>query len=71
MQGNFELTLREPSNKIIHATRVISEWKRSTTEGVEFKFWSGTLKLSGDRNGKPWCLRLYVSSWGRAMQRFL
>jgi hypothetical protein len=71
MQGNFELTLRELSNKIIHATHVIPEWERSTTEGIEFKFWSGTLELSGNRNGKPWCLRLCISSWARAMQQFL
>lgn len=69
--GHFELGLRELTNKIIHATRVVPEWERGSANGVEFKFWSGTLELSGDRDGKPWSLRLYVSSWARAMQRFL
>ncbi len=69
--GDFELTLRELSNKIIHATRVVPEWQCSTVDGTEFKFWSGTLALSGERGGKPWDLRLNVSAWAHAMQRFL
>ena len=69
--GTFELTLREVSNKIIHATRVVPEWKASRTRGFSFKFWSGTLALSGARGSGAWELQLKVASWAQAMQRFL
>ncbi len=69
--GSFDLTLRELSNKIIHATRVIPEWENSIADGVQFKFWRGTLSLSGDRGGQPWGLQLNIVSWARGMQRFL
>lgn len=69
--GSFPLSLRELSNKIIHATRVAPAWQCASADGVEFKFWGGTLELSGDRDGKPWSLKLLVSAWACAMQRFL
>ena len=69
--GDFELTLRELSNKIIHATRVVPEWESGYINDIEFKFWNGTLALSGERNGKPWELKLHTFQWALAMQRFL
>ena len=69
--GNFPLSLRELSNKIIHATRVAPAWECASADEVEFKFWGGALELSGDRDGKLWSLKLLVSAWACAMQRYL
>jgi hypothetical protein len=69
--GSFPLTLRELSNKIIHATRVAPIWESASAKEVDFKFWGGALELSGERDGKPWGLKLLVPAWACAMQRFL
>ncbi|MCP5270135.1 MAG: hypothetical protein H6932_02780 [Burkholderiaceae bacterium] len=70
-EGNFEVSLRELSNKIIHATHVVPVWGRSRQGGATFKYWSGQLELSGTHQRKAWKLSLNVSEWAAAMQHFL
>jgi hypothetical protein len=71
ISGAFHLTLRESCNKIIHAGRVVPEWASAQEQGVTFKYWDGTIKLSGEPQSAPWEVILEVADWARAMQRFL
>jgi hypothetical protein len=69
-RGQFDLSLREISNKIIHSTRVVPDWQASRAKNKRFQFWPGTMVLSGDRYGKGWTVQLNVANWALAMQRF-
>lgn len=71
IEGDFDLTLRETCNKIIHARKVIPTWSTDTTDGVIFKYWSGDLDLSGTRGKKNWRLLLHVSPWAKCVEEFL
>jgi hypothetical protein len=35
--GQFQLSLRETCNKIIHATKAVPEWRVDTLDGTEYK----------------------------------
>lgn len=71
LEGNFELTLREVCNKVIHARNVIPVWKSATQAPKEFRYWSGSLELAGKKSGREWRLVLHVAPWARSVQRFL
>ncbi len=68
--GNFNLTLRESNNKIIHAKRVIPEWKNGKNGGERFRYWNGVVELQGEKDSMQWSLQLRVEVWARAMQRY-
>jgi hypothetical protein len=71
LEGEFEVSLRELSNKIIHAIHVVPAWVTTRQRGVSFKYWGGQLELSGTHQRKPWKLALDVCEWAAAMQHFL
>lgn len=70
-EGDFKLTLREASNKIIHSTSAIIEFKNTNTEGSSYKYWDGKYHLHGTHRNKQWHVELCVESWAKAMSAFL
>ena len=70
-EGDFDVSLRELSNKIIHAIHVVPVWVTARQRGTSFKYWGGQLQLSGANQRKAWKLSLNVSVWAVAMQHFL
>ncbi len=71
VEGNFQLSIRESCNKIIHATNVIPCWKEGDVSGIRFKYWSGEYQLSGMHNKKKWQLILNIHQWSKAFIKFL
>ncbi|MCB0827105.1 MAG: hypothetical protein KDC26_13050 [Armatimonadetes bacterium] len=69
--GEFELTLRETCNKIIHARKVIPVWSTGFAGDIEFQYWSGVYDLSGTKGYKSWRLLLYIAPWAKSAERFL
>ncbi len=66
-EGNFELTLRESCNKIIHAKKSIPSWNEKTIGDVTFKYWNGSFHLYGSKGNQNWHLELRVGHWAKAM----
>jgi hypothetical protein len=71
VDGEFELTLRETCNKIIHARKAIPVWATGIEGDVQFKYWSGDYELSGTKGDESWRLLLHVAPWARCVERFL
>lgn len=71
VDGEFELTLRETCNKIIHARKAIPVWSTGIAGDIEFKYWSGVYDLSGTKGNKSWRLLLYIAPWAKSVERFL
>ncbi len=69
--GNFELSLRESCNKIIHAQKAIPKWGIESSNETEFKYWLGLITLSGNKNKESWELILDIAQWSRAMETFM
>lgn len=69
--GNFKLSLRETSNKIIHALNVIPIWSKIDDENHDFQYWNGEFKLSGNHLGKEWKIRLNIYEWSKAFENFI
>jgi len=67
-KGNFELTLRESCNKIIHAVNVVPSWN---TENPEFHYWSGKYHLTGMYNKLEWKITLDIYQWAKAYEKFI
>lgn len=70
MSGEFESSLRETCNKIIHAKKAVPEWALDAEAGLEFRYWSGDYRLSGTKGDESWDLILHVAQWSRAMARY-
>jgi hypothetical protein len=66
-EGDFELTLREICNKIIHAKQSIPSWSEKTREEKVFKYWNGSFHLHGSKGKQNWHLELRVGDWAKAM----
>jgi len=71
VEGDFPLTLREISNKIIHAVHVVPQWASEGEGPQTFKYWNGLLDLAGTHKGARWALALDVPARAAAMQIFL
>lgn len=71
LEGDFKLTLREASNKIIHATSAIIELKDTDVCGTSYKAWDGKYHLYGKHGKKDWHVELNVEDWAKAMSSFL
>src|SRR5215208_3165373 len=70
-KGNFELSIRESCNEIIHAKKVAPIWATAIDNNIEFKYWSGDFSLSGIKGNNEWQLTLHVASWAKAVEEFL
>ncbi len=66
-EGNFELTLRESCNKIIHAKKSVPSWNEKTVADMIFKYWNGSFHLYGSKGNRNWHLELRVGDWAKAM----
>jgi len=71
VKGNFDLSIRESCNKIIHAKKVVPVWATAIDKGIEFQYWSGDFNLSGTKGNDEWQITLHVASWAKAVERFL
>lgn len=71
IEGDFRLTLREASNKIIHSTRARIEFKEINTVGGSYQAWDGKYHLYGKHRKDEWHLALDVDGWAKAMSLFL
>ena len=65
-EGDFNLTLREAFNKIIHATDIQLDWQ----DKGDHDFWTGQITLSGHQRSSRWKMDLDVSSFCIAASRF-
>ncbi|MBN3817104.1 hypothetical protein G3N57_11020 [Paraburkholderia sp. Se-20369] len=68
LDGSFQLSIREASNKIIHATSCDLYFKESQAAVI---YWQGTCNLKGSLGKESWHLELHVANWGLAVQRYL
>lgn len=66
-KGNFELTLRESCNKIIHAKKSTPSWNEKPISDTIFKYWNGSFHLYGSKANQNWYLELRVGEWAKAM----
>lgn len=71
-EGEFNLTIRESCNKIIHATSVELGWTkvRLRNPSRQVEYWSGALHLRGKQARKSWHVELFVLKWAIAMETF-
>lgn len=73
LRGNFELSLRESCNKIIHATEfdlAISN-ARSSKPYYRYSYWNGCCVLKGRHSNQPWHIELNVHEWCGAIDCFM
>ena len=69
-EGNFEITLRETCNKIIHAKKSVPSWTEKQVGNMKFKYWDGCFHLHGSKGNKAWHLELNVGNWAKAMSLY-
>lgn len=63
--------IRDSCNRIVHATTASLIWTSASDEaGIEFEYWGGMLRLSGEQNAIEWNLSLNVFEWCLAMRSF-
>ena len=67
LEGSFSLTLRESLNKIIHATETQLCWN----DGSDYKWWNGSILLSGARGSSDWKLELDLEQLCIAIHRYI
>jgi hypothetical protein len=70
-KGNFDLSIRESCNKVIHAKTASPVWATAVEKGVEFQYWSGDFNLIGSKGKDEWHVTLHVASWAKAIEKFL
>lgn len=70
-QGNFQLSVRETTNKIIHATRATINFKESEGAIRAFKHWDGYFHLYGRRSSSGWHVAVAINSWAKAVASYL
>jgi hypothetical protein len=71
-RGNFDLTVREACNKIIHATRVELDWiTRNSKSSDRYTHWTGKVHLHGERGKDSWHLELDVHGWTVAVDTYI
>lgn len=71
--GNFDLTLRESCNKVIHATRfeLVFQNDRSVQPPHLYSFWNGICQFSGTHQRNQWKVALDIYRWSESMGQFL
>jgi len=70
-KGNFPLSIRETTNKIIHSTRAIISFSKEPAKHGEYRFWSGYYHLQGTKGAADWQLAIDVNSWAKAVSIYL
>jgi|GEM_PF-3248775 hypothetical protein len=70
-KGRVNLSLREASNKIIHATHAEVNFKSVIYLKNEYLCWDGAYSLFGQHSGKDWEVVLDVESWAKSLSAFL
>ncbi len=72
LQGDFELTLRESCNKIIHATEFRPEFKESRTGRPvkRYAYWTGQVTALGSQGRANWVVQLDTLRWCDAVDEF-
>lgn len=69
--GNFDLTLRESCNKIVHSTRIELGWEaKSNDSGILFEYWNGSLHLYGKRHEENWHVELDIEEWAASLDYY-
>ena len=71
IEGSFSLTLREASNKIIHATKTTISLKEFSSNGENFESWDGIYHLHGKFGRECWYVELDVEAWAKSMSIYL
>lgn len=73
LTGEFDLTLRESCNKIIHATSFSLTFRdaRNTQPPYQYSYWNGICRLEGSRGKRLWRMELDVYKWADAIDWFL
>jgi len=71
--GDFDLTLRESCNKIIHATTfsLVFQNARNERPRYTYGYWNGICQLCGSHGKSMWKVALNVYRWCDAMDYFL
>jgi hypothetical protein len=71
--GEFELTVRESCNKIIHATdfELVMQNARNSNPYYPYSYWNGVCRLRGIHSKKDWRIALDVYKWSEALDYFL
>ncbi|MBB6088662.1 hypothetical protein [Wenzhouxiangella marina] len=69
-EGDFALSVRETTNKIIHATRATIDFV-PTVDTPAFRHWDGYYHLYGKKGTHNWHLSLAVYSWSKAVSAYL
>ena len=72
-QGNFELTLREACNKVIHATEfdLVVATARNSNPNYRYSYWNGSCVLKGARSNQSWQIELNVYEWCNSIDCFM
>lgn len=69
-EGDFPLSIRETTNKIIHGTRATIDFVPGDA-APSFRYWDGYYHLYGRRGSSDWHLALAVKSWSKAVSAYL
>lgn len=71
IEGGFNLTLRETTNKIIHSTSAKIEFSDIESDGDAYKAWDGKYHLYGSHGKSDWHVELCVENWAKTMSTYL
>jgi len=72
LEGEFNLTLRESCNKILHATEfdLLFHESRAGKPSRRYSHWSGEVHIVGSKGGREWKLMLAVPAWCVAVDNY-
>ena len=72
LEGEFDLTLRESCNKIIHATdfNLLFREARTGKPSKWYSYWNGQIRAVGVQGKKKWSLLLNVTNWCNAVDNY-
>jgi hypothetical protein len=70
-QGSFTISVRETTNKIIHATRATIAFTEEPGGHGTYRHWDGYYHLYGKKGSADWHLALDVNAWSKAVSIYL
>ena len=72
LSGDFELTLRESFNKLVHASDMnLCYDSQVSMSNKSYKYWTGSVDLFGEHKGQEWTLMLHTSVWSQMVQKYI